>query len=491
MKYISTRGGCDGVSSAYAIKKGLCADGGLYMPEAIPQLTAQELKELCGKDYAGRAEAILNKYLDDFGPELIHSLCQKAYSPERFGNNPVPVIPVGDRLSVMELWHGPTCAFKDMALQMTPLLLSNALAITGEKRTACVLVATSGDTGKAALEGYRDVPQTKIIVFYPKNGVSCMQKLQMDTQEGNNVAVYSINGNFDDAQSAVKSIFSDAELNKAIENTAFLSSANSINWGRLVPQIAYYVSSYCDLVSSGKISMGENVNFAVPTGNFGNIFAGYLAKRMGLPIRCLICASNTNNILSDFLKTGIYNRERRFYQTMSPSMDILISSNLERLLYLLAGCEETKNYMTLLSTQKKYSVLSCVKAKLDKTFFGGWCDESMTAQTIKTTFSEYKYLCDPHTAVAMKTAREYMRQSGDSSYMVVASTASAYKFPASVYSSLTNKSVSDEFEAVKLLSEFTDTEIPKPIASLISKSIRFNETLSKESMSAAVLNLLG
>jgi len=485
MKYVSTRGSAEKVSGAVAIKQGLCEDGGLFMPETIPQLTLDEIKALCGMSYAERACRIMGKYLDEY-EDILPRLCEEAYSPDKFGSDPAPVTPILGNFSVLELWHGPTCAFKDMALQIMPRLLSNALKMTGEKRTACVLVATSGDTGKAALEGYKNVDQIKITVFYPDGGVSKTQKLQMDTQDGDNVNVFAIKGNFDDAQTAVKKIFTDTGLREEISEKAFLSSANSINWGRLVPQIVYYVSAYCDLVNQDRIKLGSYINVTVPTGNFGNIFAAYLAKCMGLPIGKLVCASNTNNILTDFLKTGIYNRDRRFYQTMSPSMDILVSSNLERLLYLLAGPEETKRYMTELNENRSYRVSANVKKKMDSVFYGGWCDEQMTSNMVKHAFCDFSYLCDTHTAVALKTARDYMRQSNDDTHMLVCSTASAYKFAANVYRSITSEVCSDEFEAIKKLSGRTNTEIPAPIMALFTKKPRFGDVISPADMRETV-----
>ncbi|MBE6552176.1 MAG: threonine synthase [Ruminococcaceae bacterium] len=485
MNYVSTRGGTEKVSGAYAIKKGLCDNGGLFMPEYIPTISKEDIDTLCTYTYAQRAAYIMGLYLDEY-KDILPALCEKAYSEERFGKDPAVLSKIYDNFSVMELWHGPTCAFKDMALQIMPLLLSNALKITGEKRDACVLVATSGDTGKAALEGYKDVDQIKISVFYPDGGVSKTQKLQMATQEGANVNVFAIKGNFDDAQSAVKSIFTDESLNEEISSNAFLSSANSINWGRLVPQIVYYVSAYCDLINKGSIKNGDYINVTVPTGNFGNIFAAYLAREMGLPIRNLVCASNTNNILTDFFKTGIYNRNRRFYQTISPSMDILISSNLERLLYLIEGPEATKQYMQDLSEKKMYRISGSAKKIIDNIFYAGWCDEAMTTKMINHAFHDFGYLCDTHTAVALRAARDYMRQSNDDAHMVVASTASAYKFSGSVYTAITGETCEDEFEAIKRLSEVTKTEIPKPILALFDKKPRFDKVIEASDMRSIV-----
>ncbi len=473
MNYYSTRGDGVGVSAAQAIKQGLAADGGLFLPEQIPALTAQEIDALCQMDYPHRAAYILGKYLTDYTEGELLQDCQAAYGA-RFTDGIAPLCEVGD-LHLLELWHGPTCAFKDMALQIMPRLLSRALTKTGERRRAVILVATSGDTGKAALEGYRDVDGVQIQVFYPVHGVSRVQKLQMATQEGANVTVCSVKGNFDDAQTGVKRIFGDAEMAKELDAKGyFFSSANSINWGRLVPQIVYYVSAYCDLVATGKIRNGDAMNVCVPTGNFGNIFAAYLAKRMGLPIGKFLCASNSNHILTDFLQTGVYDRNRPFFATISPSMDILISSNLERLLYLLAGSEKTKGYMQSLSATGRYEVDAQTLAALQAEFVGYYADEAQTAQTIADTYQAHGYLCDTHTAVGVFAAQQYQKQSGDATPMVVASTANPYKFAADVYAALRGERPTDEFAALTMLSEATKTTIPAPLADLNQKEIRFD-----------------
>ena len=470
MNYVSTRGGTtanDNLHSADAIKQGLANDGGLFMPVSVPQVSMEEIVALSAKSYPERAAAILGKFLDDYPAEELLSYCESAYAEDRFPGGAAPLHKLGDTVHVMELWHGPTCAFKDMALQIMPKLLSGALRITGEKREAFILVATSGDTGKAALEGYADVDQVRIMVYYPVDGVSRMQKLQMATQEGKNVTVCAIRGNFDDAQTGVKKIFSDPDAAAELEkNGCFFSSANSINWGRLVPQVAYYFSAYCDLLAQGEIQPGEEINVSVPTGNFGNIFAGYLAKEMGLPVKRFLCASNKNNILTDFLNTGVYDRNRAFYTTMSPSMDILISSNLERLLYLKTGCEMTAAYMKSLNETGRYEIDAATKASIAADFTGYYCDEEGTADVIRRTFAEHHYVVDPHTAVGLSAAEQYIAATGDTTKMVVDSTASPYKFASSVCRALTGGAPEDEFEALTLLSETTGTEIPAPLASL-------------------------
>ncbi|MCI8388513.1 MAG: threonine synthase [Clostridiales bacterium] len=492
MNYISTRGGKDKVSAAGAIKQGIAHDGGLFMPETIPTLDNQDIAELCEMSYPERAAYILSRFLSDYTYEELLEDCTAAYSPDRFVGGAAPITKINEKTFMLELWHGPTSAFKDMALQIMPKLLSRALVKTGEKRCALILVATSGDTGKAALEGYRDVDGVKIMVYYPVDGVSRVQKLQMSTQLGENVAVCAIEGNFDDAQTGVKQIFGDESMAELLDkNEVFLSSANSINWGRLAPQIVYYVSAYCDLINSGEIYVGEKINVTVPTGNFGNIFAAFIAKQMGLPLNRLVCASNKNNILTDFLSTGVYDRNRSFYTTMSPSMDILISSNLERLLYVMSGCENTAELMKKLSTEGKYSIDEALKAKLDEHFTGLYCDEENTAAEIKRTFNENGYLIDTHSAVGLNCAKQYMETNSDGVKMLVVSTASPYKFAADVYESITGKAPTDELSALSELSALTKTEIPYPLKDIDKREIRFNKVIEKQSMSDEVLNTLG
>ena len=475
-------------TSAQVIRKGLADDGGLFVPESIPTLTEQEILALCRMDYAHRAAFILGKYLTDYTPEELLADCQKAYSAESFVGGAAPLHKIADNVYTQELWHGPTAAFKDMALQIMPRLLSRALKKTGEQRKALILVATSGDTGKAALEGYRDVDQVCISVFYPVNGVSKIQKMQMVTQQGENVNVCAIYGNFDDAQTGVKRIFADAEAANTLNDKGFfLSSANSINWGRLAPQIVYYVSAYCDLLNAGNVRMGDTFNVCVPTGNFGNIFAAYLAKQMGLPIGKLICASNKNNILTDFLQTGTYDRNRQFHLTMSPSMDILISSNLERLLYLAAGPEQTKAYMESLAKTGAYTVSNAVKARIDADFCGYFADEAQTSQTI-CKYQQSGYLMDTHTAVGVCCAEQYLCDTGDTATpMVVASTASPYKFAADVYTSLGKDAPADALESQALLSEYTGTQIPYPLVGLGERTVRFEKTVESADILDEVL----
>lgn len=478
-------------SAAEVIKMGLAPDGGLFIPESIPALTADEITALCGDTYPVRAAKILGKFLTDYTYEELLSDCEDAYAESSFPGGAAPLVHVHDSIYSLELWHGPTAAFKDMALQIMPRLLSRALVKTGETRDALILVATSGDTGKAALEGYKDIDRIKIMVFYPVDGVSRVQKLQMATQTGSNVNVCAIRGNFDDAQTGVKKIFGDAYMAEALNTKGYvLSSANSINWGRLAPQIVYYVSAYCDLLNRGVLRVGETMDVCVPTGNFGNIFAGYIAKLMGLPIRHFVCASNKNNILTDFLRTGTYDRNRDFHLTMSPSMDILISSNLERLLCLTAGEERTAAYMESLKLSGAYTVDAEVLVKITENFSGYFADEAATAETIKAYFEGYSYLADTHTAVALSAAEQYLATlpTGDIRSLVVDSTASPYKFAADVYASLGKTQPEDPLVALDALSAVTDTEIPYPLRGLGEREVRFTQVIDACEMPSAVLD---
>jgi len=487
MKYISTRDTSlspAALTASEAIKRGLAADGGLFIPCEIPSLTHDDMKKLSDMGYAERAAYILSLFLTDYDKNALAEDCAKAYAPDRFPGGAAPLHLIADGIHSLELWHGPTCAFKDMALQIMPRLLSRALKMTGEDKTAYILVATSGDTGKAALEGYRDVEGVKMAVFYPDEGVSRMQKMQMTTQEGNNVYVAAVEGNFDDAQSGVKAIFSDKTLAaKAADAGFFFSSANSINWGRLVPQVVYYISAYCDLLKNGSIKSGEEIVVCVPTGNFGNIFAAYIAREMGLPIGHMICASNANNVLTDFINTGVYDRTREFHKTMSPSMDILISSNLERLLYKLCGADVTKELMTALNKDGKYTISAEIQEKLREVFSGYYLTEEETAAIIKNTFTDNGYLVDPHTAVGLGCVHKYRAASGDNRPVVLASTASPYKFAADVCASLGIAAEGMEIEDIlHTLSEKTGTEIPSPLLRTLTLPVRFTEVVKPADM---------
>lgn len=482
-------------SSAEVIKEGLAADGGLFVPESIPTLTLPEIEALCRKSYPERAADILSRFLTDYTPEELLEDCRIAYRREIFPGGAAPLVGVRSvfPLEILELWHGPTAAFKDMALQIMPRLLSRALVKTGETRDALILVATSGDTGKAALEGYRDVERMRILVFYPSDGVSSVQKLQMATQQGANLEVCAIHGNFDDAQNGVKSILNSPEMTtRAKVRGTIFSSANSINWGRLVPQTVYYVSAYCDLINAGRIKPGSRFNVCVPTGNFGNIFAAFIAKQMGLPIERLICASNSNNVLTDFLATGTYDRNRPFHTTMSPSMDILVSSNLERLLFALSGQDDklVADYMQQLNKHGGYTVSDEIKAKLKSDFYGGFCSEEETSKVIAEVWKKYNYLIDPHTAVAYDVMEKYRQETGDTNKTVFVSTASPFKFCDSVLHSLGVAEVQDGIDALDQLSQTTNRPAPVPLASLRNKAVRFTESVDKEKMEDVVLEML-
>ena len=473
---------------------GLSRDGGLLTPCEIPQVGRAFLESLVPASYQERAAKIMSLYLTDYTEAELKSFADNAYGPDKFDTAAVaPVRKVDDRTYCLELWHGPTSAFKDMALQMLPQLLSAALRKTGEDKTVCILVATSGDTGKAAMEGFADVPQTKIMVFYPKDGVSAIQEAQMVTQDGANVGVCSVVGNFDDAQTGVKRIFSDESIRATLADRGyFLSSANSINWGRILPQVVYYFSAYCDLVRDGKLTMGDQVNFCVPTGNFGDILAAYYAKRMGLPVNKLICASNRNDVLTDFLRTGVYDRNRPFHTTMSPSMDILISSNLERLLFDLSGenDEEVCGYMAALSKDGKYEDSDEIKAKLTEQYWGGFCDEAGTAATIAKYFKEYGYLIDTHTAVAANVLEQYRAATGDKTLTVFASTASPYKFCNHVLTAIGETPAGDGAELLDQLHAASGVTLPRGLAALKGKERRFDLTAEKQEMDGVVLDFL-
>ncbi|MCI6771959.1 MAG: threonine synthase [Oscillospiraceae bacterium] len=496
MLYTSTRNKEIHVSSCEAIARGISEDGGLFVPEEIPAISPEFIESLVGLDYISRAKKVLSLYLTDFTEEEIDYCVSGAYKKGKFSSDKVACVKkIADGANVLELWRGPTCAFKDMALQLLPYLLTVAAKKTVADKTIVILVATSGDTGKAALEGFKDVPGTKIMVFYPNDGVSPMQKLQMATQQGDNVCVCAINGNFDDAQSGVKKIFTDkAVAEKLNENGMMFSSANSINWGRLVPQIVYYISAYADLIENGTIQNGDEINVVVPTGNFGNILAAYYAKRMGLPVKKLICASNANNVLTDFLKTGTYDKNRKFFTTTSPSMDILISSNLERLLFHLSGEDDSviREWMGELAQDGKYTVSDAVKAQVLDLFEAGYCDDKATAETIASVFKG-GYLSDTHTAVALRVYEDYVKATGDKTETVVASTANPYKFSAAVLKAVGDSipEGADEFEQVKLLVNETGEPCPPQLADLKSKTVRFKDCCEKDEMITKVYEMLG
>ena len=445
--------------------------------------------------YQQRAVYVMKLFLDEFSVKELTDFANAAYGPEKFDTPAVaPVRALDGNTYCLELWHGPTCAFKDMALQMLPHLLTASLRKQEEEKTVCILVATSGDTGKGALEGFRDVDHTKILVFYPKDGVSTIQELQMVTQEGANVGVCSVVGNFDDAQTGVKRLFSDEKLREQLARRGyFLSSANSINWGRVPPQPGYYISAYCDLLRDGRLELGDPVNVCVPTGNFGNILAAYYARDMGVPIQKLICASNSNNVLTDFLSTGTYDRNRTFFNTISPSMDILISSNLERLIYKIAGADAAKDVtlMQNLAAEGKYEITDEMKAQL-KDFYGNYASEKETAEEIAEVYKKTGYIMDTHTAVASRVYRKYVAETGDQTKTVIASTASPYKFTRSVMDAIDAEKYKGmgDFELVDALSELSGVKVPQAIEEIRTAPVLHKNVVETEDMPKIVKQFL-
>lgn len=491
MEYFSTRDNSCRVPASAAIARGLAPDGGLFVPAELPSFSLEDIKTLCGADYRTRAAKIIAPFLPEFTEGEVKGFVTAAYGENFDDPGIAPLKFLDDNTAFLELWHGPTCAFKDMALQILPHFLTASLKKQGENRVACILVATSGDTGKAALEGFADVPGTKILVFYPNDGVSDVQKLQMVTQAGKNVMVSAVHGNFDDAQTGVKTIFGNSEYAQELSKRGyFLSSANSINWGRLLPQIVYYVSAYCDYVNSGRINLGDPLDFAVPTGNFGDILAGFYAKKMGLPAGKLICCSNENNVLTDFLTTGVYNKNRPFHTTMSPSMDILVSSNLERLLYIISGDDRrVADYMKKLGTQGSYTVDSDILAAIKSDFACGCCNDGETMAAINAVFGEKNYLMDTHTAVAYKVMEDYRGEAGVRPTVVV-STASPYKFADSVLKALGENTSEPGTKLIERLSAVTGTEAPKNLCDLDKKEVRFRDCAGKDELLTVVDNFL-
>ncbi len=485
MIYQSTRNDNIKMNSVEAVLKGIADDGGLFMLKSFDGITLDYGKML-NKSTTEIAEAVFGTLFDDFTPSEIHTMVTAAYKNKFSTPELTPTVKVGDRF-VCELFHGPTSAFKDVALSMLPQFMSMARKKQGEQAETLILTATSGDTGKAALEGFRDAEGIKIIVFYPESGVSAVQRAQMVTQEGGNVCVCAVKGNFDDAQTAVKKAFADYAENP-IEGIK-LSSANSINIGRLVPQIVYYFKSYIDLVNMGEIKAGDKINFCVPTGNFGNILAGYFAKCLGLPVEKLICASNSNNVLTDFINTGRYDRMRPFYKTLSPSMDILVSSNLERLLFLLSGgnAEKVKGLMTKLNENGSYSVDEEMLAALRETFVAGFCDDKQTLNEIGKVYSECGYLCDTHTAIAYAVSRTV----DNGLKTVVLSTASPYKFPVAVLSALGEKPANNEFMVMEQLNRVSGVKIPANLTGLDKKAVLHTDVTTKEDITDYVVKKAG
>lgn len=490
--YRSTRSKNETVKASQAILKGLADDGGLFVPEAVPTLD-KTLEELSNMTYQETAYEVMKLFLTDFTEEELKDCINKAYD-SKFDTEVIAPLVEADGAYYLELFHGATIAFKDMALSILPHLLITSAKKNHVKNEIVILTATSGDTGKAALAGFADVEGTRIIVFYPKNGVSPIQEKQMVTQKGDNTFVVGITGNFDDAQTGVKMLFGDKELAAQMDAAGFqFSSANSINIGRLVPQIVYYVYSYAQLLKEGKVEKGEKINVVVPTGNFGNILAAYFAKNMGIPIAKLICASNENKVLYDFFETGIYDRNREFVLTTSPSMDILISSNLERLIYLTAGCDAEKNaaFMKSLSRDGKYEITADMKANMED-FYGNYASEQETADTIKKLYEKTGYVIDTHTAVAATVLQKYQEATKDDAKVVVASTASPFKFTRSVMNAIDTKYDSmTDFELVDELSKLANVDVPKAIDEIRTAPVLHDTVCDKEDMKSVVMKFLG
>ena len=481
MLYRSTRGSSPAVDSAEAVLSGIAPDGGLYLPEALPAFDWQGCLQ---KDTVSMAASLLGALLPGI-PDM-DALTKRAYLGKFQSDDLTPTVTVGD-FTVLELFRGPTSAFKDVALCMLPQLLTAAKTVKGMQEDILILTATSGDTGKAALEGFRDVPGVKICVFYPDGGVSQVQRAQMVTQEGSNVTVCAVRGNFDDAQTGVKNIFAACQ---GKDLPYRLSSANSINIGRLAPQLTYYFAAYRDLLARGQIRMGDKVNFSVPTGNFGDILAGFLAKRLGLPVGTLLCASNANNVLTDFIETGVYDRRRPLLKTQSPSMDILVSSNLERLLALLSGDTDlVSGLMGKLRDQGFYQVPGELLEKIRASFFAGCCDDRRGQEVIGRVWREHHYLLDPHTAAGWACAEDYRAKTGDTAPMVVLSTASPYKFPAAVLTAIGQELSGSEFDQMRQLEDVTGVPIPENLADLADKPQRHTGVVEKDEMLPFVLGL--
>lgn len=490
--YKSTRSNAEPVTASQAILKGLADDGGLFVPESVPVLD-KSLRELSKMTYQETAYEVMKLFFTDFTEAELKDCIKKAYDT-KFDTEAIAPLVTADGTYYLELFHGATIAFKDMALSILPHLLITSAKKNQVKNEIVILTATSGDTGKAALAGFADVKGTRIIIFYPKNGVSPIQEKQMVTQKGDNTFVVGITGNFDDAQTGVKKIFGDKELAKVIDKAGFqFSSANSINVGRLVPQVVYYVYAYAQLLGEGKISDGEKINVTVPTGNFGNILAAYFAKHMGVPIAKLICASNENRVLYDFFETGVYDKNREFVLTSSPSMDILISSNLERLIYITTGADAAKNdaLMKALSVEGKYEITADMKEKMAD-FYGGYASEQETADTIKALYEKTGYIIDTHTAVASAVLKKYQKATGDNTKTVLASTASPFKFTRSVMNAIDKKyDAMGDFELVDELSKLANVVVPKAIEEIRTAPVLHDTVCDKEEMRAVVMKFLG
>ncbi len=498
MKYISTRGNIKPVSSIKAIKMGMVPEGGLFVPEEIPLISLQQLGQWKNLSYAQLAQNIFSLFLDqDFSENEIRQITQNVYNHELFDSQEItPVKQLDNQLFILELFHGPTGAFKDIALQILPHILSGALKKLSITNQMLILVATSGDTGKAALEGFKDIPGTQIIVYYPFQKVSKIQELQMLTTEGNNTHIIAIRGNFDDCQNAVKQIFSDQHFCHFLEGKGFeFSSANSINWGRLFPQIVYYFYAYLSLVKKNKIQLNEKINFTVPTGNFGNILAAWYAYQMGLPIEKLICASNINNVLTDFFHQGTYDRNRHLVPTISPSMDILISSNLERFLFEISEHREKCiiDWMKNLQEKGQFTLNKAIKRKTEEVIFAGYASEMETLESIKAVYHDYHYLVDPHTAVGVKVFRDYQNIYGQTNKTIIDATASPFKFNQSVLTALLGEKFvqnKNELDLLEDLNQFTSLPVPEMFKNLKNKKLRPHIVYEKEEARKSLADIL-
>lgn len=491
MKFVSTRGG-EKVTGAQAVVQGLAVNGGLFVPEKFPAISEAEMEEMLSMSYPERAFTVLSKYFTEYdGKELLTAL-ESAY--ERFEGDPAPLVKLDDGVYMLELWHGPTCAFKDMALTALPYLLRKGCDLLGVKEEILILVATSGDTGKATLEWFKDAEGVRVMAFYPVDGVSKIQKLHMCTQEGSNLCVVGVKGSFDDCQSAVKDIFTNAEHTALLkEKGVALSTANSVNFGVIASQIAYYFSAYLDMVSSGQIEMGEKIDFTVPTGNFGNILAGYYALKMGLPVRRLHCATNLNGVLCDFFKTGVFDINRELIKTTAPSMDILLSSNLERLIFEISGRNSklTAKRMAELKVKGKYEITPEELKELTGIFDGGSADEDTCVEAMYNIFEETGYTMDTHTGCAMKVAYDWFEKNKkDETDMIIVSTANPYKFPQDVLYAVTGNDVKDSFKGIKRLHAATAMAVPKCLKDLKDKLPRFTTTVAVDKIFNEVLNFI-
>ncbi len=495
MRYYSTRNHGEYTTAAEAIKQGLATDGGLYVP--AERITPFKTGTIPTDNYLAIANHIFKLFLSGFEASSLENAAASAYSQNNFDHPAItPLRKLSADLFVLELWHGPTCAFKDIALQILPHFLREAVRVTGEKAEIVILTATSGDTGKAALEGFSNVPGTKIIVYYPEKGVSEVQQLQMTTQEGHNVKVAAVKGNFDDAQKRVKALFSDSELTEKLDASGYrLSSANSINWGRLLPQIVYYFAAYYDLLGRGELQPEEKINFVVPTGNFGNILAGYYAHELGLPVNRLICAANRNNVLSDFINTGQYLSRRPLHRTFSPSMDILVSSNLERLLFEMTDHQpgQVTRWMNQLKNNGEYEIDRDILQKLQELFWADYADDRETLQTIAETYRDFHYLIDTHTAVGRAVLEKYRAAEKDSCRSVLLSTASPFKFCGSVIKALFGENQyrdKSELEMMEILSRKTGNPIPANLADLAKKPVLHKQVINREELYDHLLQTL-